>query len=52
MIALLLSPHTLLLVPILLVGYILGLLVYRLKLHPYAEYPGPLLAKVINVPQL
>lgn len=38
-------PRVLLLVPLILVLYALGLGVYRLTLHPYAKYPGPVFAK-------
>lgn len=41
-----LTAQTLLLVPVLLALYVVGLVIYRLTLHPYAKYPGPIVAKV------
>lgn len=33
------------------VAYILGLVIYRIYLHPLAKYPGPLLAKITDLYQ-
>ena len=41
--------RTCLILLILLLAYITALGVYRLKFHPYAKYPGPLLAKLTNL---
>lgn len=38
-----------LVLPILLLAYIAALGVSYLKFHPYAKYPGPLLAKLTNL---
>ena len=38
-------PQVLLLGPLIPFLYALGLCIYRLTIHPYAKYPGPLLAK-------
>lgn len=35
--------------PVLCFLYTAALCVYRLKFHPYAKYPGPLLAKLTNL---
>ncbi len=38
-------PQVLLLGPLIPFLYALGLFIYRLTIHPYAKYPGPLFAK-------
>lgn len=35
--------------PLLFFVYLATLCVYRLYFHPYAKYPGPLLAKITNL---
>ncbi|KAF7196953.1 Cytochrome P450 monooxygenase [Pseudocercospora fuligena] len=46
------SPLSLLvLLPVGLAAYVVGIIVYRLYLHPLAKYPGPFLAKITDLHQ-
>jgi cytochrome P450 len=36
-------------IPVALILYIFGVIIYRLTLHPLASYPGPFLAKITDI---